>query len=120
MSTISFNGVEVHLNGHSLKMPYAVLDAFLSEGKLIVLLDPDAYMLDPAYKAHRRQTGIALRNLVAFDLNGRKLWEAEYPQNSDYYYKISSKTPLVVYSFSSFACEIDPLTGNIKAKSFFK
>lgn len=120
MNHISFRGTEVEINERVLKMPYAILDAFFSHGRLVVLLDPDAYLADPAYKVQRRQTGIALRNLIAFDLDGRKLWEAEFPQSSDYYYKISSQSPLVVYSFSSFACEIDPATGKITAKSFFR
>jgi hypothetical protein len=120
MNTVTFQGAEILVNGRALKMPYAVLDAFLSDGRLIVLLDPDVYMVDPAYKEQRRQNGIALRNLVAFDQEAQRLWEAEFPQSSDYYYKISSQTPLVAYSFSSFACEIDPSTGMIKAKSFFR
>ena len=120
MNHVSFSGAEVNLNERRLKMPYRVLDAFISKGVIIVLLDPDSYLRDREYKQRLQNTGVALRNLAAFDFEGKRLWEAEFPQNTDYYYKVSSKEPLIVYSFSSFECEIDPTSGKIKSKSFFK
>ncbi len=59
-------------------------------------------------------------NLLGYDSSGARIWEAEFPRHSDYYYKVTSRTPLVAYSFSSYSCEIDPKSGKIKAKSFFK
>lgn len=118
--SITFQGKEVAVDGKRFEMPWSVLDAFELDEQVIVLFDPDAYLLDPNYKAQRRQGREANRNLCAFSRNGEKVWEAEFPDEADYYYAISSRSPLRVNSFSSFQCEIDPRTGKIKSKTFFK
>jgi hypothetical protein len=42
------------------------------------------------------------------------------PTREDYYYLITSRKPLVVTSFSSYDCELDPGTGKIVSREFFK
>lgn len=118
--TTTFQGREVMIDGARFEMPWPVLDAFDLEEQVIVLFDPDAYLLDPSYREQRRQGREAHRNLCAFSKNGEKVWEAEFPEEADYYYAVSSRIPLRVNSFSSFRCEIDPRTGRIVAKEFFK
>jgi hypothetical protein len=48
------------------------------------------------------------------------LWEADLPSDADYFYRIASVRPLRVNCFSSFRCEIDPATGRIIRKDFYK
>ena len=87
---------------------------------VFVLLDPDSYLASTAYKLARQQGAPAMRNLIAFNSRGDRLWEAEMPGVSDYYYKIQSASPLSAYSFSSYLCEIDPKSGRIAKRTFFK
>jgi hypothetical protein len=62
----------------------------------------------------------AVRNLRAYSPSGVELWEAEMPEQADYYYKIVSTDPIEADSFSSFRCRIDPRTGGITSKRFMK
>lgn len=118
--SVTFQGKQVVVDGKCIEMQWPVLDAFELGERVIVLLDPDAYLLDPGYKAQRRQGRKANRNLKAFSKSGEKVWEAEFPEEADYYYAVSSRSPLCVNSFSSFRCEIDPDTGRIRSKTFLK
>jgi hypothetical protein len=96
-------------------LQWPIRDAVEIDDKIIVLLDPNAYLKDPSF-----EKGSDFRNLIAFSKEGKKLWEAEYPQLEDYYYEIESKYPLRVYSFSSYDCIIDEKTGQIISMEFFK
>lgn len=100
--------------------PWPILDAFDDGDRVIALLDPDAYLLDPTYKTRRRAGMAAVRNLLAYSHEGIVLWEANMPEEDDYYYRICSRSPLTVNSFSSFRCEIDTRNGNIISRQFFK
>jgi hypothetical protein len=64
----------------------------------------------------------AFRNLVCFNDEGDRVWVAELPSpgRDDVYYKISSRRPLVVNSFSSYACQINPKTDEIEGREFVK
>lgn len=115
---VTFQAKTLVIDGLTLQMPWPVLDAVEHGEKVFVLLDPDAYLLDLNYKIARRQGGPAIKNLLAFDRDGTKLWEAELPESSDYYYRISSACPLIVNSFSSYRCQIDPNSGAIQARIF--
>lgn len=99
---------------------YPAMEAFGLEDRVIVLLDPDAYLKDPDYPKERRRGKDALRNLRAYSRSGELLWEAEFPEEADYYYKIVSRLPLVALSFSSYRCRIDPATGRIIEAEFLK
>jgi hypothetical protein len=118
--TVTFQSTTLMIDGRALQMQWPVLDAREQGGKVFVLLDPNAYLVDPIYKAMHRQGAQALRNLLAFDKAGTKLWEADFPEISDYYYRIGSVSPLIVNSFSSFRCHIDPNDGSIQRKEFLK
>jgi len=117
---IFFENQELRIDCLLVKMPYPILDAFDDGYRVVVLLDPDSYLKDPLYLAKRRAGESSKRNLLAISYEGVCLWEAELPSDVDYYYKIVSKKPLVVNSFSSFVCEIDPGSGRISQKIFYK
>ena len=61
-------------------------------------------------------------NLVAVDVDGRQVWIAETPTTvtGDAYYRISSVQPLRAMSVKSYDCEIDPATGRIIDRIFYK
>ena len=118
--SVSFQGKTLLIDGQSVQMPWSVLDAVEQGDKVFVLFDPDSYLLDPNYKVMRRQGTPAIRNLIAITKAGAKLWEAEMPKASDYYYRLSSAAPLIANSVSSYRCEIDPNNGAIKNKEFLK
>jgi hypothetical protein len=108
------------IDGSPYKMEYPVKDAFWAEGRAIVLLDPDAFLTDSAYKKARRRGDGAIRNLLALARNGTLLWQAALPESVDYYYKLENRNPLIALSFSSYRCEIDPFDGHIAMKQFLK
>jgi hypothetical protein len=118
--SLTFIGRTILIDDQSVEMPWPVLDAIEQGDKVFVLFDPDSYLLDPNYKASRRQGVPAIKNLIAITKTGAKLWEAEMPEASDYYYRISSSVPLLANSFSSYQCEIDPKNGIIRNMEFLK
>jgi hypothetical protein len=119
--TVTHEGDMVKINGHPIRMEFMVRDAFWANGCAIVLLDPDAYLDNPAYGARRRARGRKpVHNLRALSSAGATLWQAEFPEPADYYYRIESRDPLVALSFSAYRCEIDARTGRIKSKALLK
>lgn len=120
MISLNFEGDKILVGDRLFTMPYLVREAFVLDDKIIVLLDPNSYLKDPNYGIERRRGKDTLKNLFALSEAGKLLWEAEMPEQADYYYKISSLSPLKVNSFSSYKCEIDPQTGKILSKEFFK
>jgi hypothetical protein len=118
--SVSFHGSNLIVDGQSIQMPWPVLDAREEGDKVFVLFDPDSYLLDANYKRMRRQGAPAVRNLVALTKGGAKLWEAELPETSDYFYRLISTKPLVANSFSSYKCEINADDGAVKSKEFMK
>ncbi|HAK59544.1 MAG TPA: hypothetical protein DCO77_04065 [Nitrospiraceae bacterium] len=112
MIELTFSGTSLKIDTEEIVLPYSVVDAFVSKGIIVVLLDPDANLeKDKQYK-----------NLLAYDPSGKKMWEAELPtpKPSDVYWKIVKKDPLVAYSFSSYECEIDLCSGKIIRSDFYK
>jgi hypothetical protein len=120
MSQIRYQERIKDVVGARLPTDYSIREAFELDGRVIVLLDPDDYLKDPNYPKERRRGENALRNLRAYSMSGELLWEAEYPEPADYYYKIVSRCPLTVLSFSSYRCCIDPETGRIVEAEFLK
>jgi hypothetical protein len=120
MSDTSRSGRTVQVGSVLFSTDYSVREAFELDDRVIVLLDPDDYLTDPSYSKERRRGADALRNLRAYSMSGRLVWEAEFPEPADYYYKIVSRSPLVALSFSSHRCRIDPETGRIIEAEFFK
>lgn len=109
---ITFSGKTVSIGGKSFEVEHPIADAFELGGRIIVLFNPDAYT---------EKFG-QFPNLIALRPTGERLWTAELPTTTsgDRYYKVASRTPLVVYSVNSFECEIDPATGRIVARHFSK
>lgn len=118
--TVSFQGRSLEIDGKTIAMPWPILDVRDQGDRILVLLDPDSYLLDPDYKNARKQGATAIRNLVALTRAGVTIWEAEMPEPSDYYYCISSSVPLVANSFSSYRCELDPVSGAIRSTEFIR
>lgn len=118
--TLSSQGTLLVINGITVSLPWPVLDAVEFDDQIFVLLDPNSYLKNQAYMDALRRGGPAIKNLIAFRSDGTKLWEAEFPEPSDYYYKIVSPSPLIVNSFSSYRCEIDPRDGSIRGREFLK
>lgn len=118
--SVCFQDRTLFIDGQPTDMPWKVLNAIEHRDKVFVLFDPDSYLLNQDYKMMRREGLPPIRNLVAYTRNGVKLWEAEFPESSDYYYQLISASPLVASSFSSYRCEIDPDSGKIKQKVFLK
>jgi hypothetical protein len=109
---VQFAGKSIFINGGVVDVAHPVSDAFLADGKVIILFDPDSY------NAKFGQ----FQNLIALSPEGVVLWAAELPTtiSSDRYYRIVSRVPLLADSTQSFECEIDLSTGKIQQKSFFK
>jgi len=120
MKETNLHNGTVMVGSVELDTGYPAREAFDLEDRVIVLLDPDAYLRDPDYPKERRRGDNPLRNLRAYSTSGELLWEAEFPEQADYYYKIVSRSPLVVLSFSSYLCRIDPGTGRIIEAQFMK
>jgi hypothetical protein len=112
MITVSHSGNTVEIDGKSIALDYPVKEAFVVGGLVVVLFDPDANLGKQGQ----------FRNLVALRQTGELAWIAEFPTSkaSDVYYRVSSRQPLKVASFSSYECEIAPQTGRILSKTFFK
>ena len=120
MTPVSFDGKTLLLDDLKLSLEHVIRDAFAAGGKIIVLLDPDSYLTDPAYGQEQRRGKQPVHNLIALSKLGNRLWEAEFPEDADYYYRIVSTEPLIALSFSSYRCELDLQTGRIVAREFLK
>ena len=117
---VTHDGDIIKVDGRPTRMDYMVRDAFWAHGRAIVLLDPNAYLDNPAFGAARRRSRKPVQNLRAYSAAGELLWQAEQPELADHYYRIESREPLVALSFSAFRCDIDPENGQILRKTFLK
>ena len=121
MTTVSCDGKSLLIDGKTtVSLPYVIRQAFEQDGIVVVLMDPNDYLNDPSYTKERRRGNDPFRNLIGLSPDGNPLWEAEFPDAVDYYYKIVSRRPLVALSFSSFRCRIDIRTGVILERVFLK
>jgi len=109
---ISYSENMVVIDGTTAHLAYPIAEAFELDGRVIVLLDPDA----------RTERFGQFPNLLALAPDGDRLWTAELPTTTsgDRYYRITSQRPLVVESIYSEECEIDQDTGAIKSRRFLK
>jgi hypothetical protein len=120
---ISYNGSQLQIDGYEIATPWPIREAFRLGDKVVVLLDQSAHLKGPILDIQEMRELAKGRNLFCYSNDGELLWKAEFPGgdcSEDYYYRISSRSPLLVNSFSSFCCEIDPATGKIIHKDFFK
>jgi hypothetical protein len=116
---VSHDGDIVKIDGKPLRMEYMVRDAFWARGQAVVLLDPHAFLDDPAYSG-RKAPREPVRNLRAYAPSGELQWEAEQPEVQDHYYIIESRDPLVALSFSAYRCDIDLASGRILSRKSLK
>lgn len=109
---ITFSDNTLELNGDKFTLQYPIKEAFEVDDKIIVLFDPDSNFGKQGQ----------FHNLIALSNNGTQIWAADLPtdKRSDVYYRIVSKTPLKADSFCSYECVIDPQSGKIVSKIFFK
>jgi len=100
-----------------IEVEHHVKAAYQVDDRILVLYDSDTYWRDFG----SMQFG-QFPNLVAYDVEGNKLWTAELPTNesSDCYEEIVSIRPLVAYSWKSFECTIDLKTGKIIGKEYVR
>ncbi len=98
------------IDGSLAKIEFPVVNAVAVAGLVVVLYDPEA---------NPRSWG-TFANLVAFDHEGRQVWQAETATTStgDCFHEILSPGPLVAYSWQGYECQIDPDTGRIVARTF--
>lgn len=109
---IEFDGKELHVSGSVFRLEYPIQEVReLANHNVIVLFRPDAFKGPGQF-----------RNLVAYDPEGKKIWEAELPTNysMDAYYQLLPGPGLVADSYCSYRCHLDPSTGRITSKEFFK
>lgn len=106
---VAFDRNRIEARGGWIELEHPIQDAFLEESRIFVLFDPGSGSWPSA-------------NMICVGLDGEQLWVAEFPEGSreDYYYLISSRKPLVVNSFSSYKCQLDPETGKIVSREFLK
>jgi len=120
MTSMTFGGRILTIEGRPFLMSHEIREAFIVNGKIIVLIDPSSYLNDSGYSKDRRRGVNPLKNLLALSINGNLLWEAEFPGSVDYFYSIESRIPLIVKSFSSYRCKIDLNSGRIISQEFYK
>src|ERR1700741_3903846 len=90
---VSHDGDIVRIDGKPLRMEFMVRDAFWAGGHAVVLLDPHAFLDDPAYGG-RKEPRAPPRTLRAYAPSGERQWEAQQPEVQDHYYRIESREPL--------------------------
>lgn len=107
---IDIQGNKVNFDEFELVGEYPVQDARRVGDILLLLYRPESFTVGQ------------FRNLVAFDLSGGEIWRADLPtsMSMDAYYQIVSEIPIVVDSYCSYRCKIDPATGQIIKKDFIK
>lgn len=119
MTPLEVKGSVVVVQGQCIDVGARVLDAQVSRDIVLVLIDPDWY-ITAEYRRQRRAGMPPVRNLRAYSTDGTLLWEADLPEEADYYHEIVSTEPIEVHSFSCFRCRIDSRTGRIISKAFTK
>jgi hypothetical protein len=88
-----------------------VLQAKQIGARVLVIFD---YMAYPQ--------GRPAANLLAFDEHQKKMWDAQNPSDSptDAFVNFVSESPVQVWNFAGYSCEIDPDTGRLLKSVFTK
>ena len=113
MITFSHLGNTLNINGKLIILEFPIREAFEISDRVIVLLDPDSNL--------KRQD--QFKNVIGFDAGGNQVWIADLPtlESTDVYYKAIVGNPLRLFSFCSFGeCLVDPKTGRILSKPYYK
>ena len=116
MKEISFDKNIVKIGAYSIKAPYKIIGAWLSEdlNYVVILMDPNANL-----------SAARFNNLLVYDLNRPSdvKYQVELPTSSvpDCYTEAKvDGNKLSVFSFSCHRCKIDIESGTIVSKSFTK
>ena len=120
---ITYDRAKLQIDGATVETPSPIREAFAVEQGVIVLMDQFADLKGPILDIREVRNAPKGTNLFCYSPDGILLWKAELPteeKSEDSYYQISSRSPLVVNSFSSYRCEIDATTGKIIRKEFYK
>lgn len=102
----------VEWDGSHLNFDVPVLEAIRLEDRIVVIHDYMAYPL-----------GLPAPNLVAYSLNGERLWTADNlggTSPTDAYVGFMEEEPLIVWNYDCFRCTIDPQTGKLLNSEFTK
>ena len=125
MDPVTFNGNRLFVGAEQIaSFDYPINEAFASAGIIVVFLDP---------KSHPDRSK-SFNNLLGVNAQGQTIWTAELPRQNpnivdpglvtrgaaDVFWRLGSKNPLIVSSFSSFDIEIDPRSGKVLAWEFYK
>lgn len=109
---IKFSGKTLSIDKHTLECPHTIVDARLCSDVVVVLFDGQEAPI----------SGVPFRNLWGYSQDGHKLWVAEPPVSGSAteYMEIVSADPLIATSLASYRCQLDPRTGRIIDKEFYK
>lgn len=112
MEKIRWQGSNLHIDEVCIDVGATIECALCLHSLVIVAMDSDS----PEY-SHRR-----FPNIRGYDARGSQVWEVELPSDhpEDAYWSLRMGDPLMASSFSSFRCRIDPATGRILEKLFYK
>jgi hypothetical protein len=113
MIIFSYSEKTLNINGRLVMFEFPIKEAFEIDDRLIVFLDPDSNL----------KRKVQFNNVIGFDAAGNQVWIADLPTPDpvDVYYKLVAENPLKLYSFCSFGeCLVDPKTGKILSKPYYK
>lgn len=113
---IEFSGKELSMEKAKISLPYTILDAEASGGRIFVIYDYMEFPMDaPA------------RNLVCIDEAGKELWVAGNPtnQNNDGYTNFNRtgspvKDCIAANNFAGYLCQVNKSTGELVNVQFTK
>lgn len=113
MNTVSFSKNQVTVNGVAVDFDFHIEQVLEMNDVIVVLLDPDSNLCKWGQYP----------NLFGVSLEGDVLWKCELPTSDtgDCYLSFKKENQrIIVYSWSSFDCVIDPTSGKIISKVFVK
>jgi len=113
---IKFSGKELSIDKVTITLPYSILDAEVSNGKIFVVYDYMEFPMDAPAK-----------NLVCIDASGNELWVAGNPtkQNNDGYTNFNRtdkpiENCIAVNNFAGYLCQVNKSTGELANVQFTK
>ena len=111
-----FSGKKLIIEKATISLPYSILDAEVSGGRIFVVYDYMEFPMDAPAK-----------NLVCIDKSGRELWVAGNPtnQNNDGYTNFnrtdkSIEGCIAVNNFAGYLCQVNKSTGELANVQFTK
>jgi len=107
------------LDKKSLQIDESPLEFEFPISEIVFLKNVFCILFEPG--SDNRNWG-QFHNLYGININGKIIWKADLPSTKpDCYWKIKLiGENLRAYSFSSYDCIIDPITGKILSSEFYK